>query len=295
MAAIVDVTLLRPWWLLALPLVAAVALGAARRARSPGDWGRVIDPAMMATLRDLGRVDTARGGGAAWRLPVVAGLLVLGLAGPAIERRDAVTFRNLDAVVLVVDPSEAFAGGPGWPAVQTAAQFAVTALGTRPAATVVFADGAHVATDLTVDHRELSQTLSILDTDTIPMDGQSLPDALALAARILTEGEVLGGDVIVLSDLPAGPETLARASDITATGARLSVLGTSPPAALAQVGGGRVFGPTDTAALHDWIADEGRTERVRAMYPMLFWADLGRWCVLAALVPLILGFRRGAA
>jgi Ca-activated chloride channel homolog len=50
----IDLTvflLLRPLWLLALPLVAGLTVLAARRADRGGRWAALIDPDLMVALR----------------------------------------------------------------------------------------------------------------------------------------------------------------------------------------------------------------------------------------------------
>lgn len=51
MSALDAVALLRPWWFLAIPVVALLALRAAWRSAPLGDWARAVDPALMAQDR----------------------------------------------------------------------------------------------------------------------------------------------------------------------------------------------------------------------------------------------------
>ncbi|MFD0938573.1 VWA domain-containing protein, partial [Methylobacterium trifolii] len=56
MSALDAYALLRPWWFLAIPVVALLALRAASRAAPLGDWTRAVDPALMAHLARRGAV-----------------------------------------------------------------------------------------------------------------------------------------------------------------------------------------------------------------------------------------------
>ena len=98
-----DITLLRPWWLLALVPLAALVWVMSRRKGIAGDWEAVVDPQLMQALSAMGRVDAGHGGRIAKGAILGAVLLIVALAGPAVERRDAVAFRNLDGVVFVLD------------------------------------------------------------------------------------------------------------------------------------------------------------------------------------------------
>lgn len=291
-------SLLRPLWLLALPLLAVLALWLKRRRGGLGDWERVADPALLQALRAMGRISAGAGAGTG-RAPMAAAvLIVLALSGPAVERRDAVSFRNLDGVVFVADVSPSVIEDARWPQLQTMGRFGVAALGSRPGALVVFSGDAYVATDMTHDTAQLGQTLSLLAPDTVPDPGSRPALGLVLAARMLAEAEVLAGDVVLLTDGGGlGPASLDAAGAIAAQGARLSVvtMGAVPKAAShAAVGGGRAFGLAETDALAEFLSEDARTRLERQDFPLLFRRDLGRWLLALALIPVLWMFRRRA-
>ncbi|KMK65186.1 hypothetical protein [Puniceibacterium sp. IMCC21224] len=292
-----DLSLLRPLWLIALPALAVLAVLVRRRRTGLGDWDKVVDPALMAGLRALGRIDqqgaARRGMGAL----VAAGLIMLALAGPAIERRDAAAFRNLDGVVFVLDASPSVLQSDRWPQLLTMGRFGTGALGSRPGGLVVFAGDAYVAMDLTGDTRQLGQMLAVVDDDTLPDPGSRPERGLALAARMLSEAEVLAGDVVLLTDgggLGAG--AMEEAARIKGQGGRLSVvsLGSLGPEiqTLAATGGGQIFGLHETDAFAAFLAGQGRDRLEKQDYPLLFWADYGRWLLVLAMIPVLMLFRR---
>ncbi len=292
-----DLTLLRPFWLLALPVLWALALWLRRRRGSLGDWGRVADPQLLRALYALGQVAPGVVGVPGRAALAVAALTVLALAGPAVERRDALSFRNLDGVVFVVDVSPSAIENPRWPQLLTMGRFGVSALGSRPAGLVVFAGDAYVATDMTADTAQLGQTLTILGPGTVPDPGSRPERGLQLAALMLREAEVLAGDVVLLTDGGGlGPKSLAAAAEITRRGARLSIVQVDPISAETEthvaIGGGRAFALADTDALAAWLSGAARTQLERQDYPLLFWHDLGRWLLILALLPAIVMFRR---
>lgn len=294
-----DLTLLRPAWLLAVPLVMLLAVLWRRQAAGLGDWGRVIDPAMLAALRALGRVEatgTGLRGGAGLLL---TGAVVVALSGPAVERRAAASYRNLDGVVFVLDASRSATNGAEWIAMQTIGRFGIAALGTRPGGMVVFAGDAYVATDMTADTDQLGVTLSLIDADTVPDPGSRPHLGLKLALEMLRDSGVLAGDVVLMSDGGGfGPETLARAGEIVAQGARLSVVvpGRSATAeTLAATGGGQVFELSQIDAFASFLGRSGRDRLEQQEYKLLFRSDLGRYLLILALVPAVMLFRRRMA
>lgn len=295
-----DVTLLRPFWLLALPGIALLALWLWRRGAGAAAWQRAARPELLAAMTALGRVTPAAGRMPLWvalSLPVI---IVIALAGPAVERRDAPAFRNLDGVLFVVDVSEGVTGSQGWPDLQMTARFALGALGSRPGGLIVYAGDAYEAVDMTGDLRELGQTLSLLEAGTVPDPGARPDRALMLAAHVLRGAEVIAGDVLVFTDGSGlGPETRRAATELKAAGARLTFVAlrdVSPQMqSHAALTGGQVFGADEVNALTDWLAQSARPRLERQGYPLLFWHDLGRYLLAFGLLPLLWLFRRGAA
>lgn len=295
-----EITLLRPLWLLALPVIAALGWGFWRRQGALGDWSRAADLELLEAMSRFGLVDASGRERPLIHVLAAAVLTVLALAGPAIERRDTLSFRNLDGVLFVVDASPSVTGSPLWPELLTIGRFGLSALGTRPGGIIVYAGDAYEVTEMTVDHLQLGQTYSLIGPDTVP-DGGSRPErALALAASLLEEAEVIAGDVILFTDgAGLGPESLLAAGEIAAEGARLSVVAAGHEvlpemATHARQGGGKVFRLSEVEELTGFLRQDARTRLEKQDYPLLFWADFGRYLLILALVPVALMFRREA-
>lgn len=292
-----DVTLLRPLWLLTLPVLAGLGWWLFNRHSALGDWEKAADPALMQAMEALGRID-----GSSSRVPVLAPLVVaalaaLALSGPAVERRDTLSFRNLDGVLFLVDTSASVTEHARWPQMQTMGRFGLSALGTRPGGLIVFAGDAYVASDMSLDHLQLGQTFSLINAETVPDEGSRPERALARAARLLAGAEMIAGDVVLLTDGDGlAPASLREAGAIAAQGARLSIVSLNDPspelATHAAVGGGQVFTLDQTDALANWMAEDARTRLEQQDYPLLFWKDIGRFLLFLALIPMLLLFRR---
>ncbi|KMO32822.1 von Willebrand factor A [Methylobacterium variabile] len=303
-----DFTFLRPWWLLALPLLGLLAWRAAHRAAPLGDWVRAVEPHLMAALAARGAVRPGRRGGQG--LLVLAGaLLALGLAGPALERRDTAGFRNLDATIIALDLSRSVAEGGRLGEARTLAQAIAEAAGTKAVAVVAYAGDAYLVAAPTTDRDSLGTVLFALDGATVPDRGSHPARALALARRTLAEGAVVTGDVVLLSDgggldgaaereaaalaaeghrlhtvLVPGPALPPEAPRPDGAGlARLAALGSGASGSLAAPGP-VLAAVSETLARH--LAEGG--------YAVLAWQDLGRWLAGLALVPVLLLFRRSA-
>ncbi|EBA06951.1 vWA domain-containing protein [Sagittula stellata] len=293
------VTLLRPEWLLLLPLLAGLGWWLHRQRGQLGGWERAANPALLQALAALGRVSHSRGGTGLFAALGAAAIGILALSGPAQERRDAVSFRNLDGAVFVIDASPSVTGSDRWSQLQTMGRFGVSALGTRPGGLVVYAGDAYVASDLTRDLRQLGQTVSVIDAETVPDKGSRPGRGLALATQMLEDGQVLAGDVVLFTDgAGLGPDTLAEAQAIAARGARLSVVTLNAPSAetetLSRVGNGRTFTLDQTDAFARFLSEDARTRLEAQDFPLLFQRDFGRYLLALALLPLLLLFRRRA-
>ena len=192
-----DVTLLRPLWLVALPLIALSGWWLWSRRGSLGDWQRATDAALLQAMAALGRIERTPSRGPLLAALAVAALTVVALAGPAIERRDTLSYRNLDGVLFLVDASASVNEDPRWTQMLTMGRFGLNALGTRPGGLIVYGGDAYLATEMTHDHLQLGQTLSLIDTETVPDPGSRPALALALAARLLRDAKVIAGDVVV--------------------------------------------------------------------------------------------------
>ncbi|MBB2963165.1 VWA domain-containing protein [Methylobacterium sp. R2-1] len=304
-----SLALLRPLWFLALPVVALLALRAAWRSAPLGDWGKAVDPHLMALFAHRGAVLGGRRQ-ANLAAALTAGILALALTGPAVERPEAATFRNLDATVIVLDLSRSVTEGGRFKEARQAAQSVAEAAGTRSLALIVFAGDAYTALSPTNDRETLATTLFALDADTVPDRGSHPERGLALARRTLAEANVVAADVVLISDGDGlGQAAEREAAAIRDKGWQLHALfvpaaKTLPAGAprpdrialdrLATAGGGRAADIGSPQAVLDRVGASTAQHLAAGGYGVLAFADLGRWLLLLALVPALLLFRRSA-
>ena len=294
-----DISLLRPIWLVALLPLAFIGWALLRQRSRLGSWEQVANPELLRAMHALGRIDRGTGLRRDLLALVISGIAVLALTGPALDRRDTVSFRNLDAVVFVLDLSPSMTESSHWQEVQTLTRFAISALNTRPAALIVFGGDAYVASDLTHDHDQLGQTLTYLDHETVPDQGTRAEQGLAATHELLASANIITADVVLITDA-AGfqPATSEQVKRLSQGDVRISVV--TPDldhpnlAALGEIGKGQMFAPTDIDELANWLRLDARTQLVRQDYPLLFVHDIGRYLLIFALAPTLLLFRRTA-
>jgi Ca-activated chloride channel family protein len=223
-----DFHFLRPWWLTAFIPLAALCWRLVRRKRRVGDWDRLCDAALLPhILTDWG------GGSPAHRasVPFALGgaLAILALAGPVWERMPAPAFRNDAALVIALDLSRVMDAADIKPSRLERARFKIADILTQRkdglTALVVYSGDAFTVTPLTDDSETIRAQLSALSSELMPAQGSRADLALQLAARLLRQAGMSGGDVLLISsgvNLTAG---VPAARQLREQGYRVSVLG----------------------------------------------------------------------
>ncbi|WP_353476354.1 VWA domain-containing protein (plasmid) [Salipiger sp. H15] len=305
-----PLVLMRPWWLAALPVLALATVLALRRADGLGAWRQVVDAELFAVLRRLGHVIEARPDPRPRWLGGAAALLSFGLAGPATRNADAPAFRNLDAVMILLDLSPSITEGGSLGAAQAAVSRVIDRHGTRPVALAVFASESFLVSVPVEDPEPLQSAIAVLDAGTMPVAGSRPDRALAMARDALRDAAAERPDVVLVSDGGAvGPEAQAIARDMAADGIRLSAVfvapgappyGAPPPdraalAALVAVGGGRLVEAGDTAALEALLQDRTGAGLAETARRTLLFEDHGRLLVALAFAAMLPLFRRRKA
>ena len=286
--------LLRPWWLLALPLLALIGWALRRRGPDAGGWQAVLSPQMLAGLAALGQVQAAP----RWLrlLPLAgAGALVLGLAGPALPRPDAPVFAQNDAVVIAMDLSASVVRG-GLADAQAAAAQVMAGLPGRPVGLILYAGEAYGAAAPTADPRVLESLIAVLDDRTMPDKSSQPAAALALAGQMLAG--LARADLVLISD-GGGVDALAEAEARRLSGAGVRIHALAVPgdpvadgAALARIAPQGVTPASQAASIGRALARSG-VDRDPAMRALQY-RDLGPLLAGLALIPLLWQFRRQA-
>jgi len=219
---------LRPFWLVALPLLWALVWWLARRHRGDGDWSGFIDAELLSALR----LDTASVKGMRpwpW-LALLWTLAVLALAGPSWERDQTTAYRAPADWIFVLDLSPSMAATDIAPNRITRARYALDdLLGAAHDARVgllAFSDEPYVVTPLTQDVATVRALLPPLAPDIMPSPGDHLAPALAQAEKLLQAAGTHDQRIVVLTDGFDDPAAvLAAAAKLKARGVTLSVVG----------------------------------------------------------------------
>ena len=222
-----DLHLLRPEWLIALPLVLATAVLFARRRLGPGSWETLIDPQLAPHVLSGSQKN---GVDQRWVLLGVAGVLgVLALAGPAWQRIEQPVFRSEQALVVALDLSRSMDAQDVPPSRLLRARLKILDMLEQRAsgqtALVVYSANAFTVTPLTTDSDTVAALVNSLGTDIMPSRGSYPIAAINKGRALLVQAGVAYGEVLLITDGGSSPAAERVARDLKSAGYTLSVLG----------------------------------------------------------------------
>lgn len=222
-----DFHWLRPEWLWAIPAVIATAVLLARRQLGPGNWQKVVAPALLPfVLSDTpgGRADRRW-----WLLGVGGVIAALSLAGPAWQRIEQPVFRSDQALVVALDLSRSMDAQDVSPSRMLRARLKILDIlerrGSGQTALVVYSANAFTVTPLTTDADTIAALVNSLSTDIMPSRGSYPVAAINKGRQLLEQAGAGFGEVLLITDGGSSPATVRAARDLKNSGYTLSVLG----------------------------------------------------------------------
>ena len=230
---------LRPWWLLALLPLAWFLIAFARRSDARRRWQGVIDAALMPhVLVGAGEQSRRR----ITAVLAIAGVLLLtALAGPVWQRAPQPVFRNLDALVIVLDLSASMDVEDLKPSRLARARFKIRDILEQrqdgQSALVAHAADAFVVSPLTDDAQTISALVPALTTALMPSQGSRADRGLEKASQLLQQAGATTGQILLITDGVNDARDVPTAARLAAGGYRVSVLGVGTSA------GGPIPGP----------------------------------------------------
>ncbi|MDH3756491.1 MAG: VWA domain-containing protein [Gammaproteobacteria bacterium] len=235
---------LRPEWLWAIPAVIATAVLLARRQLGPGNWQRVVDPALAPHILSG---SPRRKSDLRWWLVGITGVIgVLSLAGPAWQRIEQPVYRSDQALVVALDLSRSMDAQDVAPSRMLRARLKILDILERRAsgqtALVVYSSNAFTVTPLTNDNDTIAALVNSLSTDIMPSRGSYPAAAIYKGRQLLDQAGAAFGEVLLITDGGSSPATERAARDLRDAGYTLSVLGagTKEGAPIPKLSGGFV-------------------------------------------------------
>lgn len=220
---------IRPAWLLALPVLWALALWLGKRRSRRGNWSQLVDPELMQALR----LDESDAGAtrSPWPLlTLVWTLIAVALAGPSWQREHAPAFRAPGAWVAILDLSPSMNATDVAPSRVERARFALDDLLNAAhevrVGLLAFSDSAYTVAPMTEDVATIKSLLPPLSPDLMPVAGDHLAPALQRAGQLLKSTQTSHPQVIVYTDGFSDPASaFAQAAKLRAEGVTVNVVG----------------------------------------------------------------------
>ena len=197
-----DFHFIRPYWLLALPVLMALCWYAWRHSTAQSNWKGVCDPHLLNHL--LSGHHERRGHAPFYLMLAAAILACIGISGPSWERLPQPVFQGLDSRVIVFDLSESMNSQDLKPSRLQRGKYKLMDIiesgRGKQQALVVFAGDAFVVTPLTDDTETLLNLVPSLHTDTVPIQGSNASAGLTTAIELLNNAGGQSGEIILVTD-----------------------------------------------------------------------------------------------
>ncbi|MDX1705030.1 VWA domain-containing protein [Pseudidiomarina sp.] len=197
-----DFHFIRPWWLLALVLVAALTWLLWRRHGRHGGWHDVLPAHLAALLVDQDHPQSFSL--TRWLAPLALTLSVLALAGPTWERLPQPVYQLDNGQVVILDMSMSMRSTDIEPDRLTQMRYKAMDLVTRyldgETGLIAYAGDAFVISPLSGDGANLSNLIRALSPEIMPEQGSYPLRALTLANRLLVDSGYPQGDIYWLTD-----------------------------------------------------------------------------------------------
>lgn len=220
-----NFAILRPWWLLLLPL--GIVLALMLKDRSAGSWRAYCSAELLPHLLVGENLAKRTGSGVRWLVAIAWMVAVLALAGPAWDKEEAKLYNKPSAMVVVFDLSTSMNAEDVKPSRLSRAIFvAVDLIEKNPKSAtglVVFAAEAFDVVPITSDSETVIHLLRNLATSMMPNQGSNASQGLQRAVLLLTGAGYETGDIVLIAD-GVDASALEHAKNINRSGFRLSVV-----------------------------------------------------------------------
>ncbi|PAV50008.1 hypothetical protein CK486_02105 [Pseudomonas sp. HAR-UPW-AIA-41] len=232
---------LRPFWLLALPLLGWLLWQLWHREKRSGRWQLLLPALMQQALLSTGRGQRYRG---AWLLGVAWLLAVLVLLGPSWQRVEHSRIKRADPLVVVLDLTPAMLAADLPPnrleQSRRKLQDLLKAREEAQTALVVYAGSAHTVVPLSDDLMTSRNLLQALQPSIMPESGQRADLGIAHAVELLQQAGAASGRILLLTSQLSGEEQDGISAALRGEPVRLDILGvgTAAGAPIALEGGG---------------------------------------------------------
>jgi Ca-activated chloride channel family protein len=244
--SLADFHFIRPYWLLALLVLAVLVFLSFKNKLNQSNWAEVCDAELLPYI--LQDKPSAQSRWLFGGLSLAAVLAIMALAGPTWERLPSPAFRNDAALVIALDLSQSMYASDIKPSRLVRARYKIADILRQRkdglSALVVYSGDAFTVTPLTHDTATIESQLSSLSPNIMPSSGKNTAAALTQAVELLQQAGQQQGSILLVSD-GVNKDSIEQLVKLS-VGYRLSVLGVaSNEGAPVKLAGGGFLKDTD--------------------------------------------------
>ena len=294
--------LLRPVWLLGfIPLIMLVWVYR-HHSRSLQTWRQCCDPHLLAHLTKTNTSKTTR-----WMSTCIFGLflsLLCGLLGPSFRQQPTPVFENQQARVVLLDLSSAMEEHDLSPNRLQRAKFKLHDLfkiaNQGQFGLIVYTSEPFVVSPLTDDAQTIDALLGSIKPSIMPVNGNCLELALDEGQKLIQQAGLQHGDILVMTGEIPTHQAINAAQALAKNGITTSIMPFNAQLkatafnALTTLGAGHVYPLSNTQNdIKRWLHDTKQHAKfAEASEVTSAWRDDGRWCLIPALIIMLLLFQR---
>ena len=322
---------IRPWWLLAfVPAILFVVLLFKHSGKS-NSWAKYCDAHLLEHVL-VGRESTVKKSLLPLFFLLVWSVCIFALAGPAWKYKDVPVYQKNISRVIALDVSQSMDTTDVAPSRLERAKYKIfdilRKINEGQTGMIVFSSESFVVTPLTSDTKTISNLVSVLKTDIVPVQGHNMTKALNESMELLAQGGVGKGKIILITDSSPTDKAIATAKKLAEQGIKTDVYAIGTPKggvaedsdgnyrkdnsgnieyfgvdlsrmqALAKAGDGKLITLTANnndvdALLADIQRNDSQTKKSQQSTANIFWQDEGVYFIWALTILSVLVFRRG--
>jgi len=193
---------IRPLWLLALIPFLALLIILLKKQFQHGHWNRICDSELLPFILQSNFQQHSK---APVFLTAIGCLIaILAISGPTWEKLPAPVFRNISALVIVLDLSQSMNAQDIKPSRLIRARYKIADILKQrkdgQTALIVYANNAYTVTPLTNDIETIASQLTALNSQIMPRQGSNAYNAIKKATALLKQTGLNQGDILLVTD-----------------------------------------------------------------------------------------------
>jgi len=221
-----ELEFMRPLWLLGLIPLLLASVYMLRLRHQQSVWEQIVDPELQPYVIEPAQ---KRSSGARWLLVLGWWICLMVLAGPVWDKQEVPVYKGQQAQVILFDLSRSMYSDDIKPSRVARARFKLidlldAAQGLQ-IALIAFAERPYVVSPLSDDANTIAAFVESLDPSIMPAQGSRLDLAIEQGVDLLSQAGVDQGHLVLITDSEVGAQAINAATNASADGHRLSVVG----------------------------------------------------------------------